>query len=425
MKRLTIDYSNVLGFISNDEIIDCGRRASFALDKLKTKTGVGSEFTGWIDYPLFINFSDILEIEKTKEKIVKESKCLLVVGIGGSYLGSKALIEALNNYNDDGFCIKYIGNNMSSEYITSILDSLEEIDFSVNVISKSGKTLEAALGFELVLDLLKFKYKEKYNERVYITTTKDSSLLYREGVKNNYKIFTIPNDIGGRYSVLTIAGLLPIACAGFDIKELLEGAIEARSYFLNEDFNNNEALIYATLRNLLYNKGKKLEFFVTFEPNLSYLGEWWKQLFAESEGKERKGIFPVTTVYSTDLHSIGQYVQDGERIMFETFLNVEKSKNNLIISRDKEQLDELYYLNGLSVNNIQDNVLEGVIKAHKDGGVPCIIINLRSINEHNFGYLVYFYMLSCAVSGYMLGVNPFNQDGVEAYKKNVHELLNN
>lgn len=417
MKRLTIDYSNVLDFISEDELIDCGRYASFVLESLKNKTGEGNDYVGWVDYPALINYNDIIEIEKTKEKIIKESKCLIVVGIGGSYLGAKAIIDALSKYDDRGFSIKYIGNNMSSEYIDEVLKSLEEIDFSVNVISKSGETIEPSIAFELVCGLLKRKYGNRYYDRVYVTTSEKNSKLHELAIKEKYKEFYIPSDIGGRYSVLTVVGLLPISCAGFNIQNIIKGAIEARDYFLKAEFIENDALVYACIRNILYKKGMKIEFLVSFEPNLIHFGEWWKQLYAESEGKNGKGILPATSTYSTDLHSLGQYMQEGERIIFETFLNIENKDVDLVINKKDKKI--------LTLNDISEVTLDSVIKAHTDGGVPCIVINLKSINEYNFGYLVYFYMISCAVSAYMLGVNPFNQNGVEEYKKNIKMFLKN
>lgn len=425
MKRLTIDYSNVLDFISKDDIMNCGRYANYALEKLKSKTGEGQDYTGWIDYPLLVDYSHLLEINKAKDKILKQSKCLLVIGIGGSYLGARAIIEALKKYETNGFEIKYIGNNMSTEYINDILKSLEEVDFSVNVISKSGKTIEPAVAFHLVEELLKEKYGNDYYERVYVTTSENNSILHEMAINNNYQEFYIPKDIGGRYSVLTAVGLLPIACAGFNIEEIIKGALEAREHLLNADIEDNEAILYASIRNLLYNKGMKIEFLVSFEPSLLNFGEWWKQLYAESEGKDNKGIFPATTIYSTDLHSLGQYVQEGERLIFETFINVRRSFNDIVIEKTDENLDKLNYLHGKTVGFIKEKTLEGVVDAHVSGGVPCIIIDLKSINEINFGYLIYFNMLACAISGYILGVNPFNQNGVEAYKKNMQRLLNN
>lgn len=422
MENLSIDYNNVLDFISKEDIMNCKGETNDALYKLKNKIGSGSDFTGWIDYPKDITYSIISRINEIKEKIVKQSSCLVVVGIGGSFLGSKAVIEALKQYEELDFEIKYIGNNMSTNYINEMLESLEDIDFSVNVISKSGNTIEPAIAFHIIKDLLREKYGAAYCERIYVTTSNENSLLHEEAIKNNYEEFIIPNDIGGRFSVLTPVGLLPIACAGFDIKKLIEGAIESRDYLLNENFENNPALLYAAIRNLLYRRGKKVEIFASFEPNLESLASWWVQLFGESEGKERKGILPQFTIYSTDLHSLGQYVQDGERILFETFLNIVHEKSNLYIEKNNEK-SHLDYLHGKSVDHIKDTTFISTIEAHKKGGVPCIVINLKKINEFNIGYLLYFFMISCGVSGYMLGVNPFNQEGVEEYKRNMYRNL--
>ena len=422
MESLSIDYSNVLDFISKEDIVNCERETCEALNLLKNKVGYGSDFTGWIDYPNDITYSIISRINEVKDKVLSQSKCLVVVGIGGSYLGAKAVIDALKQYDDDGFEIKYIGNNMSSNYINEVLESLEDIDFTVNVISKSGNTIEPAIAFHLVKDLLKQKYGNCYNERIIVTTSDENSVLHLEAVENRYQEFIIPNNIGGRYSVLTPVGLLPIACAGFDIEKMIAGAIESRDFFLNAKFENNYALQYAAIRNLLYRRGKKVEIFASFEPNLEAFASWWVQLFGESEGKDRKGILPQSTIYSTDLHSLGQYVQDGERILFETFLNVVYEKSNLYIEKS-EGKSNLDYLHGKSVEHIKDMTFISTIEAHKTGGVPCIVINIKKINEFNVGYLIYFFMIACGVSGYMLGVNPFNQDGVEEYKKNMYKNL--
>ena len=345
---------------------------------------------------------------------------MVVVGIGGSYLGAKAVIEALNNYfNKSNLKIVFVGNNMSSQYMKEVTEYLKTVDFSVNVISKSGKTLEPALGFRFVENILKEKYSD-YQERVFVTTSNENSILHDLAVKEGYEEFYIPKNIGGRYSVFTAVGLLPIACAGYDIYEFVKGALASYEYFVNTQFNENDCLQYASIINIIYKNNKLMELLVTFEPKLRYVGEWWKQLFGESEGKESKGIFPASLIYSTDLHSLGQYVQDGERMLFETYINIENPVSDIAVEENEENLDELNYLAGKTIDYIKNQATKGTILAHVTGGVPCIVLNVEKLDEFNIGYLL---MLDCGISGYLLDVNPFDQEGVEAYKKNMFALL--
>ena len=423
MKKLSIDYSNVLSFINKDEVASYEQMCNEALNKLLSKTGKGNDFVGWVDYPANISENELTRIINAKNKIVSQSECLVVVGIGGSYLGAKAVIEALNNYfNKSNLKIVFVGNNMSSQYMKEVTEYLKTVDFSVNVISKSGKTLEPALGFRFVENILKEKYSD-YQERVFVTTSNENSILHDLAVKEGYEEFYIPKNIGGRYSVFTAVGLLPIACAGYDIYEFVKGALASYEYFVNTQFNENDCLQYASIRNILYKNNKLMELLVTFEPKLRYVGEWWKQLFGESEGKESKGIFPASLIYSTDLHSLGQYVQDGERMLFETYINIENPVSDIAVEENEENLDELNYLAGKTIDYIKNQATKGTILAHVTGGVPCIVLNVEKLDEFNIGYLLYFFMLACGISGYLLDVNPFDQEGVEAYKKNMFALL--
>lgn len=423
MKSVTIDYSNVLKFIPEKEIFSYEESCNEVVNKLLNKTGKGNDFVGWVNYPTEISEEEIERIKAAKNKIYKNGDCLVVVGIGGSYLGAKAVVEALSGYfKKKEFNVIFVGNNMSSQYMKEVTDYLKTVDFSVNVISKSGKTLEPALGFRFVEKILKNKYSD-YKDRVFVTTSNTKSILHDLAVSEGYEEFYIPSDIGGRYSVFTAVGLLPIACAGFDIEMLVKGSFSAHEYFLNTEFKNNDCMQYAAIRNILYRQNKLIEILATFEPKLRCLGEWWKQLYGESEGKENKGLFPASLVYSTDLHSLGQYVQDGERILFETYLNVLKPVSDIDIEFIEENLDELNYLSGKSIDYVKNQATKGTIRAHVDGGVPCIILNIEKLDEYNIGYLLYFYMLACGISGYLLDVNPFDQEGVEAYKKNMFELL--
>ena len=424
MMRL-LDYQNVLKFISDAEIKAMEQEANIAQRKLLDKTGAGNDFVGWVDYPVQITNDELDLINKTALEIRKTSHVLLVIGIGGSYLGAKAALSMLNNYfpSKDELEVIFVGNTLSSTYTKEVYDYLQDKDFSINVISKSGTTTEPALSFRLFKKLLEAKYGGEYYKRVYCTTTIGKGALYKLAKENNYQIFSIPEDIGGRYSVLTAVGLLPIAASNIKITEIIKGAQDAYHRYTTESYINNDAMLYASIRNLLYRKDKFIEALVTYEPNLHYLGEWYKQLFGESEGKDHKGIYPSSLSYTTDLHSMGQYIQDGRRNLFETTINIINPKLNDIIEMEQDDFDGLNYLANKTLDEVNKQAMRGTILAHVDGGVPNIKINIPSISPYYFGYLVYFFMFSCGMSGYLLGVNPFNQEGVEDYKKNMFALL--
>ena len=424
MKNLTFNYSNALKYVSEKEIKEYDNKATNALKMLVGKTGKGNDFVGWVNYPMEIQEKELEEINETVKDIRSKSKVLVVIGIGGSYLGAKALIELLTPYYPSkDFNIVFLGKDMSSSFLYETIEYLKTVDFTVNVISKSGKTLEPAMAFRLVKRLLIEKYGSEYYKYIYVTTSKDNSLLNEEAKKEGYKAFYIPSTIGGRYSVITVVGLLPIAAMGFDIYNFIKGVINASQELLTLPFADNPALQYATIRNILYNKKYTLEIFTSFEPKMQYFGEWLKQLFAESEGKDHKGIFPVNLIYSTDLHSVGQYVQDGMRNMFETFIDIKKERHIMKIEKDEKNLDGLNYLADKDVKFVKDQAMQGTMAAHVAGGVPVLQIAIKDSSIEALGELVYFFMLTCGVSGYLLDVNPFNQEGVEAYKKNMFALL--
>lgn len=422
MKNLRFDYSNILPFISKNEILNQKEQAIEARKKLVFKSGEGSDFTGWVDSYIRQDEVELKRIEEAAKKIINDSDVLLVIGIGGSYLGAKAVISALNKYfTKNKLEIIFVGNSLSSEYTKEVLEYLKDKDFSINVISKSGTTTEPAIAFRIFKNLLQTKYRDYYT-RIYATTDQSMGALHEEALRMNYQTFKVPKNIGGRYSVLSAVGLLPIVASGIDIHELLHGVHDAYTHFVNDEYENNEALLYASIRNLLYKKGKRIEAFVAYEPKLTFLMEWLKQLFGESEGKQNKGLFPASLIYTTDLHSMGQFVQEGPRDLFETTISIDNLEK-LIVEKDKDNLDELNYLAGNDLDYINKTAMKATILAHTDGGVPQLIINLEKLDGYNFGYLLYFFMFSCGVSGYLLGVNPFNQPGVEAYKKNMFALL--
>jgi len=400
-------------------------KALEAFDTLTKKTGAGNDFLGWLRHPEMYDKDEFERIKKAALKIQKESEVLVVVGIGGSYLGAKAVIEALSDYFplNKRTEIVFAGNTLSSTYMVELLKYLENKDFSVNVISKSGTTTEPAVAFRLLKELLIKKYGNEYVSRIYATTDKTKGALRVQANELRYESFIVPDDIGGRYSWFTAVGLLPIACAGVDIDKLMAGSLKAMNDCYVKDFSKNLALQYGASRNLLYNKEKEIEILVTYEPKLAYISEWWKQLFGESEGKDGKGIFPASLVYSTDLHSMGQFVQDGKRIMFETVLKIKEPKKDLLLKKEVSDLDGLNYLDSKPLSFVNDNAMMGTIFAHKDGNVPNLLIELDRIDEENIGYLLYFMMFSCGITCYMQGVNPFNQPGVESYKKNMFALL--
>jgi len=431
-KSLTLDLSKTVPYLKEYEITNLQPFVNEAHKMLHEGTGAGKDFLGWIDLPVSYNKEEFVRIKKAAEKIRSNSDALIVIGIGGSYLGARAAIEMLTHtfYNSlsknkrKGPAIFFVGNNISSTYMADLLETIEGMDISVNVISKSGTTTEPAIAFRIFKDLMEKKYgKEGARERIYATTDKARGALKTLSDAEGYETFVIPDDVGGRYSVLTPVGLLPIAAAGVDIEEMMKGAADARKAYSNPDINSNDAYKYAAARNALYRKGKTTEMLVNFEPCLHYFGEWWKQLFGESEGKDNKGIFPAAADFSTDLHSMGQYIQEGMRILFETFINVETPRKNVTIEKNEDNLDELNFLGEKSMDFVNHQALIGTVLAHKDGNVPAFVVNIPELTEYYFGYTVYFFEKACGISGYLMGLNPFDQSGVEAYKKNMFALL--
>ena len=393
---------------------------------IREKTGAGNDFLGWVDWPKEYDYEEVNAIIEASKKINEECDTLVVCGIGGSYLGAASAIEMLNGlFSESKVKIIFIGNTFSSTYTAQVLKYLEDKEFAINVISKSGTTTETSIAFRLVKELAIKKYgKAKANSRIYATTDKARGALKNESNIEGYKTFVIPDDIGGRYSVLTAVGLLPIAVSGQDIREILAGAAQARLDFENDNLESNAAYQYAVARYVLNKKGYPVEMFVTYEPHFQKLGEWWKQLFGESEGKEGKGLLPDSVTYSTDLHSLGQFVQEGTKVLFETVFTVSKPQIDLEIPSDEANLDGLNYLAGKKMSFVNEKACEGTLAAHEiDGKVPNVLITMDSMNAFNYGYLVYFFEMSCAMSAYLLGINPFNQPGVEVYKKNMFKLL--
>lgn len=431
-ERLQFDYTDVLLFVNQEEVNDYKNEVAKAHELLHNKNGVGKEYLGWLDLPLTYDKDEVLRIHHAAEKIKNDSDVLIVIGVGGSYLGARAAIEALQYsfYNllssDDrkGPQIFFVGQNLSSTYMADLLKILQGKDFSINVISKSGTTTEPAIAFRVFRESLEQKYgKEEASNRIYATTDKENGALKTLANEEGYHSFVIPDDIGGRYSVLTAVGLLPLAVAGIDIELILQGAKDAYHAYNQESLKDNECYQYAVLRNIFYDQEKKLELLVNYEPHLNYIAEWWKQLFGESEGKDGKGIFPAAVNYPTDLHSFGQYVQDGERHLFQTILYVKKPREELVIPNDNGNLDNLNYLEGKTIDFVNNQAFQGALLAHTEGGVPNLVITIPEMNEYHFGYLVYFFEKACAMSGYLLGVNPFDQPGVEVYKRNMFKLL--
>lgn len=424
-KYLKVDYSNALSFIDKKELPNMENEIKEAHKLLLNKTGKGSDFLGWVSLPKEYDKEEFSRIQKASEKIRKDSDVLLVIGIGGSYLGAKAAIDMLNKHFDRNKQVEviFVGHHISSSYMMDLIDYIDGKNFSINVISKSGTTTEPAIAFRTFKKLLIQKYgKIEANKRIYATTDSAKGALRTLANQEGYETFIVPDDVGGRFSVLTAVGLLPIAVTGVNITEMMKGAQDALEEYKEESIDN-EAYKYVAVRNLLYRSGKKIEMLVNYEPALFYVGEWWKQLFGESEGKDQKGIFPASASFSTDLHSLGQYIQDGERILFETVLNVLKPRREMKVIEDELNLDGLNYLAGKSVDYVNKKAFLGTLLAHTDGGVPNIIINIPEINAYSFGYLTYFFEIACGLSGYVLGVNPFNQPGVEDYKKNMFALL--
>ena len=402
--------------------------AQAAYDTLVRRSGAGNDFTGWLDLPVNYDKGEFARIQKAAQKIQSDSKALVVIGIGGSYLGARAVVELLKSPNYNALPkstpdIYFAGNGISSDAVTEILAMIGDRDFSVNVISKSGTTTEPALAFRIFKALLEKKYgKDGAKGRIYATTDKARGTLKELSADEGYETFVVPDDVGGRYSVLTAVGLLPIAAAGCDIDALMAGAAKAREE-LAVCSTQNECYRYAAARNILYRKGKSVELMACYEPNFTMMNEWYKQLFGESEGKDQKGLFPASVIFSTDLHSMGQFVQDGARIMFETVVDIKQPQRDLYIEKSADNFDGLDFLAGQDMSVVNRKAMEGTILAHTDGGVPNIILEVDSLTEADLGYLIYFFEKACAISGYMLGVNPFNQPGVESYKKNMFALL--
>ena len=432
MKEIRFDYGKALDFVSTDEVQAMAPYIKVAHDTVENKSGAGNDFLGWVDLPVNYDKEEFARIKKAAEKIRNDSDALIVIGIGGSYLGARAAIEMLSHsfYNSvskdmrKGPQIFYAGNSISSTYLADLIEAVDGLDFSVNVISKSGTTTEPAIAFRVFKEILEKKYgKEGAKSRIYATTDKARGALKTLADAEGYETFVVPDDVGGRFSVLTAVGLLPIAAAGIDIDAMMQGAADGRKLYSNPDINENPCYQYAAVRNCLLRKGKNIEMMINFEPSLHYFAEWWKQLYGESEGKDQKGIFPAAADFSTDLHSMGQYIQDGQRMLFETAILVDSPRKDVVIKANDDNLDGLNFLAEKSLDFVNLKASQGTALAHTDGGVPNLMVYVPELDAYNFGKLVYFFEKACAISGYVLGVNPFNQPGVEAYKKNMFALL--
>lgn len=432
MSKVTFDYSKAAPFIAAHEVENIKKPVMDAKEVLVSRSGAGNDFLGWIDLPVNYDKEEFSRIKKAAEKIQSDSEVLLVIGIGGSYLGARAAIEFLRHsfYNIVDKSVRktpeiyFCGNSISSTYLKDLMDVIGDRDFSINIISKSGTTTEPAIAFRIFKEMCEKKYgKEGAAKRIYATTDKARGALKKLATEEGYETFVVPDDVGGRFSVLTAVGLLPIAVSGADIDKLMEGAASGREAALNNAFEENDALQYAGIRNILLRKGKEVEILANYEPSVHYVSEWWKQLYGESEGKDQRGIFPASVDLTTDLHSMGQFIQDGARIMFETVLDLETSRETLAIGEEAVDLDGLNYLAGQTVDFVNKSAMNGTILAHTDGQVPNLMVKIPEANEFYLGQLFYFFEFACGVSGYMLGVNPFNQPGVESYKKNMFALL--
>ena len=430
--KLNFNYQFAKNFFNEDELKQIKPYVELANEVLTSKTGAGNDFLGWVDLPETYDKDEFARIKKAAEKIKNDSEVLVVIGIGGSYLGAKAAIEFLshsfyNNLPKDKRKtpeIYFAGTNMSGVYLQHLIDVVGDREFSVNVISKSGTTTEPAIAFRVFKKMLEEKYgKEEAAKRIYATTDKAKGALKTLATAEGYETFVVPDNVGGRFSVLTAVGLLPIAAAGIDIDDLMAGAKDAMNDFANKNMDENQALQYAAVRNILHRKGKDLELMVNYEPRVHYLAEWWKQLFGESEGKEGKGLYPTSADFSADLHSLGQYIQQGQRLFFETVVSIGKPEVEFVIESDKENLDGLNFIAGKTLDYVNKKATDGVILAHVDGNVPNLGINIPEVTPYHLGYTFYFFEKACGVSGYLLGVNPFDQPGVEAYKKNMFALL--
>ncbi len=432
MSKLTFNYEKAKDFLSEHEFLAMSDYVKEAHKKIHEKTGLGNDFLGWVDLPQNYDKDEFLRIKKAAEKIRSDSDVLVVIGIGGSYLGARSAIEMLSHsfYNildkkdRKAPQILYAGNSISSTYMAELLEAVEGKDISVNIISKSGTTTEPAIAFRIFKDLLEKKYgKEEARKRIYATTDKARGALKNLADAEGYETFVIPDDVGGRFSVLTAVGLLPIAAAGIDIDKIMEGAKDAMVEYSNPNLSENPCYQYAVARQILLKKGKNIEMMINFEPSLHYFSEWWKQLYGESEGKDQKGIFPAAADFSTDLHSMGQYIQDGMRMIFETGISVKSPRKNIIVEATEDNIDGLNFLAGKSIDFVNQKAAEGTLLAHTDGGVPNLLVEVPELSEYYYGKLVYFFEKACGISGYLLGVNPFDQPGVEAYKKNMFALL--
>lgn len=430
--KLNFNYQFAKNFFNENELKQIKPYVELANEVLTSKSGAGNDFLGWVDLPENYDKDEFARIKKAAEKIKNDSEVLVVIGIGGSYLGAKAAIEFLshsfyNNLPKDKRKtpeIYFAGTNMSGVYLQHLIEVVGDRDFSVNVISKSGTTTEPAIAFRVFKKMLEEKYgKEEVAKRIYATTDKEKGALKTLATAEGYETFVVPDNVGGRFSVLTAVGLLPIAAAGINIDELMAGAKDAMNDFANKNMDENQALQYAAVRNILHRKGKDLELMVNYEPRIHYLAEWWKQLFGESEGKDGKGLYPTSADFSADLHSLGQYIQEGKRLFFETVVSIGKPEVEFVIESDKDNLDGLNFIAGKTLDYVNKKATDGVILAHIDGDVPNLGVNIPEATPYHLGYTFYFFEKACGVSGYLLGVNPFDQPGVEAYKKNMFALL--
>ena len=423
---VTLSTKYLSGFVRDEEFDQIWPQVETAHQLLTSRTGPGNDFLGWLDLPVNYDKEEFARIKKAAEKIRSDSDVLVVIGIGGSYLGARAAIEGMTSqlYNESASTkIYFCGNSISSSYLKTLLSLCEGKRVSVNVISKSGTTTEPAVAFRVFKEYLeKTVGPEEARGRIYATTDAKRGTLKELSDREGYQTFVVPDDVGGRYSVLTAVGLLPIAVAGLDIDKLMAGAAAAREKLAVCD-RSNDCYRYAAARNILYRKGKAIELMVSYEPAFTMMNEWYKQLFGESEGKDQKGLFPASVVFSTDLHSMGQFIQDGSRVMFETVVDVEHPREELFIEKEEANFDGLNFLAGQNMSNVNRKAMEGTLLAHTDGGVPNLVLKVNSLAEYDFGYLIYFFEKACAMSGYLLGVNPFDQPGVESYKKNMFALL--
>ncbi len=432
MSKVTFDYSKAAQFISEHEVENMKKLTLDAKEVLLGKSGAGNDFLGWIDLPVDYDKEEFARIKEAAKRIQGDSEVLLVIGIGGSYLGARAAVEFLRHgfYNMVDKSIRktpeiyFVGNSISSTYIKHLIDVIGDRDFSINIISKSGTTTEPAIAFRVFKEMMEKKYgKEGAAKRIYATTDKAKGSLKNLATEEGYETFVVPDDVGGRFSVLTAVGLLPIAVSGADIDKLMEGAASGRKRALELPFEENDAMQYAAVRNILLRKGKAVEILCNYEPSAHYVSEWWKQLFGESEGKDQRGLFPASVDLTTDLHSMGQFIQDGARVMFETVLDIEKAREEITIGTEPVDLDGLNYLAGKTVDFVNKSAMNGTVLAHTDGQVPNLMVHMPEVSEFYLGELFYFFEFACGLSGYLLGVNPFNQPGVESYKKNMFALL--